>query len=283
MWVDAAAASGAGYLLKRWFPVWMAQNQIKLQSAVYATFNSAVGTYTPLKTAYDAAIKPPTTKPDFFTQLFHPAKKTNIPLRPSVPTTPGAYMGPYQAPFPATASSYTNASSQQTLATVKANQFVADGTRGGWGGWTMGFLGHASATAATIEKSFGVFGWGSTTTSPAYNAQGQSFTSNWKQMCFSATTNGSCPSGFTTYNTALKAIVAVSVWANDSSAGGFGTGSSGSSFKITFNVSNWKQNAAAWAAPTAPSPAAAPNTPTAGAKALAASAAAAAAVAAALY
>lgn len=73
-----------------------------------------------------------------------------------------------------------------------------------------------------------------------------SFVSNWKQMCFNSTANGSCPSGFTTYNTALKAIVAVSVWANTAAAAGFGTGASGSSFKITFNVSNWKQNSVIW-------------------------------------
>lgn len=102
-------------------------------------------------------------------------------------------------------------------------------------------------------------------------------------MCYNSTTNGSCPAGFVTYNTALSATVAVSVWANTNAAVVFSTaGATGSSFKVTFAVNNWAQNAAAWASPTTPSAAPAPNTP-AGAKALAASAAAAAAVAAALY
>lgn len=107
MWVDAAAAAGtAGSTIKRWFPVALAASQIKLQNSVYSTFATAVAAYTPKKTAYDAAIKPPTTKPDFFTTLFSPAKKVVIPTRPSVPTTPGAYMGPYQTPF---VTAYTNA------------------------------------------------------------------------------------------------------------------------------------------------------------------------------
>lgn len=44
----------------------------------------------------------------------------------------------------------------------------------------MGFLAHTSTTLTAVEKSFGTFGWGMTTTTPAYNAQGQSYTSNLK-------------------------------------------------------------------------------------------------------
>lgn len=287
MWVNQAATSGtAGYLLKRWFPVWMAQNQITLQNNVYNTYTAALGVYNPLRTAYNTAIKPvakTTAAAAAATTATTAAKKVVIPLRPAPPTQPAAYAGVFQAPFPATASTYTNAGSQQATTTVAANAFVADGAQGGYGGWTMGFLAHTSATVAAVERSFGVFGWGQTTTTPAYVAQDQSFTSNWKQMCFNSTTNGSCPTGFVTYNTALKAIVALSVWGNSGAAVVFNDGTNPSSFKVTFAVSNWAKNAAAWAAPTRPAAATAPDTPAAGAKALAASAAAAVAVAAALY
>lgn len=192
MWVDQAAASGAaGYMQKRWFPVQLAADQIALQKSRNTAYSGLLTTYNTARTTYDAAVKPAATKPDIFASIFSPAKKTAIPLRPAPPTQPADYAGPYQAPFPATSTSYTSPTSQQSLTTVLANQFVVEGEYGGWGAFTMGFL---PATAMPIQKSFGVFGWA--VDAGTYKAEALSFVQDWKHMCIATAqsgTNGFCP------------------------------------------------------------------------------------------
>lgn len=283
VWMFAVqATSGAGAGQKRWFPVQLAQDQIALQKSRNTAYSGLLTTYNTAKATYDAAVTPSTTKPDFFANLFNPPKKTAVPLRPAPPTQPADYAGPYQAPFPATSSSYTSGpASQATTTAVAASQFVVSGAHGGWGAWTMGLLAHA---AMPVQKSFGVFGWA--VDNGTYKAEAFSFTQDWRDMCITpaaAGSNGFCPTTTPALTAAtVKSILVVSIWSNDSAAPTFNAGTGGSSLKIVFNLSNWAQNAAAWAKPARPAAAVAPATP-AGAKALAASAAAAVAVAAALY
>lgn len=282
-WYDASITSGAGLLQKRWFPVALAANQIALQKARNTAYTTLLTAYNTAKTTYDAAVKPSTTKPDFFATLFSPPKKAVVPLRPSMPTQPAAYAGLSQAAFPTTTSgSYTGPSSQATTTLVKANEFVVNGEHGGWGAWTLGFIAH---TTMPVQKSFGVFGWA--VDAGTYKAEAFSFVQNWKDMCITPSStsgsNGFCPTTTPALVAAtVKQILVVSVWSNDSTAVIFNDGTNGSSFKITFNLSNWAQNANSWAKPTQPAAAVAPSTP-AGAKALVASAAAVVAVAASLY
>lgn len=201
-----------------------------------------------------------------------------------MPTRPAAYTGLSQAVFPAVSTAYAGmgaSSPSFTQALVPANNFVVAGDHGGWGGFTFGLLAH---TTMPLQKSFGVFGWAVDAT--GYKAEGFSFTQDWRDMCISTTlsgTNGFCPTTAPVLTAAtVKSILVVSIWSNDSTALTFSTGTGGSSFKITFNLSNWAQNANAWAKPAQPAAAVAPTTPT-GAKMLVASAAAAGVVAAALF
>lgn len=225
-------------------------------------------------------------KPDFFATLFNPPKASAVPARPNAPTQPAAYAGPYQAPYPgSTTVTYVGITTKTAVADLKAQEFVVSGARGGWGAWTLGLVGHGTMP---VQRSFGVFGWGASTTTPAYDPEGFSFVQDWRHMCTTKTTaankNGFCPTGVTAANAgAVKQVLVVSVWANSSAAGTWSTAgtNTASSLKITFNVSAWAQNAAAWAAPTRPGAAAAIKEKAA--TALAAATAAAAAVAAALY
>lgn len=198
-----------------------------------------------------------------------------------MPTRPGAYTGLSQVPFPAVSTSYTGMAYQVTQALVPANTFVVSGEHGGWGAFTFGLLGHATMP---LQKSFGVFGWAVDAT--GYKAEGFSFTQDWRDMCITTAlsgTNGFCPTTAPVLTAAtFKSILVVSIWSNDTTAPTFSNGTGGSSFKITFNLSNWAQNANAWAKPVQPAAAVAPTTPT-GAKVLVASAVSAAVVASALF
>jgi hypothetical protein len=149
---------------------------------------------------------------------------------------------------------------------------------GGWGGWTMGMLPHAT-TALPVWKSFGVFGYGTT-------AADQSFVWAVNQMCISTTntgSNGYCLKTGTANTT--KAVVAVSIWANAGTTPAFNAGSpNNSGMKIIFSTQNWKQYATTWAKPSTQTALTAPSNPIfKGGKALLASATTAAALAAALY
>lgn len=288
MWVDTSAttSTAAGYMQKRWFPVQMAVNQITAQTSRNTAYTNLLSTYNGLKTTYNDVLakNEKANKADALSKFFSPPKLEKLPLRPAPPTQPAAYGGPYQCPFPTTASSYTGVSYQSTLALVTANQFVIDGSHGGWGAFTLGMLAHSTMP---VQKSFGVFGWAVDNTSASYVAEGFSFVQDWREMCTTLTTssgsNGVCPTGVTSSTVTVTQILAVSVWSNSSTAATFNTsGATGSSFKIQFNLSNWKQNSKNWGLPSQPGAATNPNTPS-GAKALVAGAAAVVAIAASLY
>lgn len=279
MWTHPAATTGqTGFGMKRWFPVAVAEAEVAQQTARNTAYNALLTTYNAAKTTYDAAVKPSTTKADFFATLFSPPKKSTVPLRPNQPTRPAAYTGLFQHPFPL--AGYAVATVGASGQAVTANAFVVDGMHGGWGQYTMGMLKQTTA----MQKSFGVFGWGKDV-STTYMAEEQSFVQDWTDMCIlpAVTGNGKCPTATSALTTtAIYQILAVSIWANDFTAVDFATVSGGSTLVMTFHISKWKQNAAKWAKPGQPAAGVAPSIP-AGAKMLVASTAAAAAVYAALY
>jgi len=284
MWTDATASNGSdatktGYRKMRWFPVWVAEAQVKAQNARVTSYNALKATYDPLKKAYDDAVG---AKPAAAGLFGAPAKKTII-VRPNMPTAPAAYTGLYQHGYPlANYAVATSLAGTNTSDKVLANEFVASGSHGGWGAFTMGFLKQADA----FQKSFGVFGWAKDADAGTdWKAEDQSFVEDWGDMCIVTTPavagNGSCPTQTAAWSTtATIQILVVSVWTRDQTAVVWSDATNGGTLEIQFNLSKWKQNAAAWAKPTAPVAATAPVPEPAGAKMLAVSAAL---VAAALY
>ena len=114
-------------------------------------------TYESLKTAYDLAV----SKDETLKRLAAGTIKTaKLPTRPNKPTLPSKYNGLYL-------------NTDWTVAPTEDKQIVIDSSYGGWGSVTMGLL----TPAVSAEKSFGILGFGQTTTSPAYDAGEQSFVS----------------------------------------------------------------------------------------------------------
>ena len=84
-----------------------------------------------------------------------------------------------------------------------------------------------------MTKSFGVFGWATDATGSA-----SSYIQDWRHMCLAAADDGNCPSPLTNADaTTVEQIIAISIWANDSTASAFSA--SGETFKIVFSVNKW--------------------------------------------
>ena len=122
------------------------------------------------------------------------------------------------------------------MAPTEAKQIVVDRSYGGWGSITMGLL----TPAVNAEKSYGILGFGISTTSPAYDAGEQSFVSKLSEM------------GSTTHTKYL----AVSIWANK-----WGNNSQDKQIKIEFKQRAWGNFKTAWALPTEPTAALDPAIP----------------------
>lgn len=265
MSADFYTASKLTTAKQRWFPPSIAMAEI---TAYKARTTQYTGTdypaYDTKRKAWDDAITAGAKKADFFATLFNPPKKTAPPERPNQPTRPEDYTGMYQQPFTGwTKASYTFTKSRDTTtsATQKltGNQFLVDGMRGGYGAFTSGLL----KTTENMEKSFGVYGWGKTTTTPVYKAQEMSFVQDWTDMCLalvSSVQNGFCPTdsaAAAVAATTVEQIIAVSMWANDKSAPV--PASSNTGMKVSFDINKWAQNATAWAKPARPAAGTAPK------------------------
>lgn len=291
----SAATPVPGCGLKAWFPVGVAAAEIAEYNVRKTAYTAAYASYDALRTAYNTKLADSQVAKDAFAEMFSPSEPVVVPARPSMPTDLGAYAGLRQRAW---AASQTVATAGTASQQVAATDFVVDGSHsGGWGAFTMGLLPHQTSTDG-MQKSFGVFGWGFDIAAAgavaAYAAEGESFTQDWGAMCLAAAADaatvtvdqsyGHCPTGLTAYATAANTShLVLSVWAADAGAVAFGAGSGTNegTFKVSFNLSKWKQNATAWAAPAPPAAGTQP-TAVAGAKMLAVSMAT-AAVAAALY
>lgn len=269
--------------MKRYFPQAIAQKEIADYTLRVGAFATLKANYVTATTAYNAYVEKAGKAPDAMGLLFGSYKFPTPVVRPSMPVPPETYTGLSLKGYPL--ASYAAATVGQTGQLIAAGEYIIDGEQGGYGSWTMGTLKPPDGAF----HSFGVFGWTVEATGPT-----MSYHRNWQNMCFPAATatNGFCPTitagnGKLTINTHTNVMI-VSVWAFDFAAKAWNDAAAAnkSSLILSFSISNWKNNWAAWKAPasdTQPPEVKKPVAPGGGAKMLAASAAAAAAVAAALF